>query len=308
MYDLIIIGAGPSGMSAAIYGSRGGLKVAMIEKEVPGGKVMKTSDIENWPGVASIKGPDLAFEMFNHAQKFGAEFIYGNVIDIIDEGTIKKVKTSDNTLYETLAVIIATGTKERKIGIKGEDEYYGKGVSYCAVCDGALYKNKPIAVIGGGNSALEEALYLTRFASKIYLIHRRDEFRAEDIIVNNIKNNKVIELKLKYIPLEINGNNTVNQIVIKNVVNNEVENLEVNAVFPFIGLDPESRFASRLNITNERGYVVTNSEMETDVKGIFAAGDVIEKNLRQIVTASSDGAIAANKVIQYIDELKKNNK
>jgi thioredoxin reductase (NADPH) len=305
MYDLIIIGAGPAGMSAAIYASRGGLKVAMIEKEVPGGKVMKTGDIENWPGVELIKGPDLAYEMFNHSQKFGAEYLYGNVIDIIDDGKIKKIKTAEGVFYEAYAVIIATGTKERKIGIKGEDEFYGKGVSYCAVCDGALYKNKPIAVVGGGNSALEESLFLTRFASKIYLIHRRDEFRAEEIIVNKVRNNKIIELKLKYIPLEIIGDDNVKQIVIKNVETNEVETLEVSAVFPFIGLDPESRFAARLNIINDRGYIVANSDMETSIKGIYAAGDVLDKNLRQIVTASSDGAIAASKAIHYIDEIKK---
>jgi thioredoxin reductase (NADPH) len=306
MYDLIIIGAGPAGLSAAIYASRGGLKVALLEKEAPGGKVIKTAEIENWPGVKSIQGPDLAYEMFDHAQKFGAEYLYGNVVDIIDEGQIKKVVCEDKTTYEAYAVIIATGTKERKLGIKGEDKLYGRGLSYCAVCDGALYKNQPMAVIGGGNSALEEALYLTRFTTKLYLIHRRDQFRAEEIVVKHVKVNPAIKFKLKYVPVEILGDDKVTGIIIKNVETNETETLEVSAVFPFIGLDPESHFASNLNITNERGYILANEKMETTVKGIFVAGDVLEKELRQIVTASSDGAIAANSAIAYIDELKRN--
>ena len=307
MYDLLIIGAGPAGLTAAIYASRGGLKVAMLEKLAPGGKVIKTADIENWPGFKSIQGPDLAMDLFEHAQNFGAEYLYGNVVDIIDNGITKKVICEDGNEYEAYAVIIATGTKERKIGIKGEEELYGKGVSYCAVCDGALFKNKPMAVIGGGNSALEEALYLTKFTNELYLIHRRDQFRAEEIVVKYVKANPSIKLKLKYVPVEILGKDNITGIVIKNLETDELETLEVSAVFPFVGQDPESNFAAKLNITNERGYIIGNEEMETSVKGVYVAGDVLEKSLRQIVTASSDGAIAANNAIAYIDNLKRDN-
>lgn len=304
IYDVIIIGAGPGGMSAAVYASRSNLKTLLLDKDAPGGKMLKTSEVENWPGMVHVTGPDLAFQMFEHSTSFGAVYEYGNVQDILNEGKIKKVVCEDQT-YETYAVIIATGTKERKIGIPGEDEFYGKGVSYCAVCDGALYKNKEIMVIGGGNSALEEALYLTKFVQKVYLVHRREDFRAEEFIIDNVKKNSKIELVLKSIPLEILGNQTVERVKIKNIESNQEKIISVSAVFPFVGLDPESRFAVRLGICNDFGYINSDQRMMTSIEGIYAVGDVKVKELRQIVTACSDGAIAANHASHYIDKIKR---
>lgn len=303
MYDVIIIGAGPAGLTAALYASRAELSVLILDKDAPGGKLLKTAEVENYPGTKAITGPDMAMQWFEHATSFGATFDYGNVQDVIDLGKTKKVIT-DVGEYETYAVIIATGTKERLIGVPGEDELYGKGVSYCAVCDGAFFKGKNMAVIGGGNSALEEALFLAKLGKKIYLVHRRTGFRAEPGIIKQVQNTANIEMRLEYIPTAINGSDKVESLAIENVVTHEKEVLDVAAVFPFIGADPESRFASRLGITNEQGYIVTNEKMETKIPGIYGAGDVNNKVLRQIVTAGNDGSIAAIEASHYIDHIK----
>lgn len=301
-YDVVIIGAGPGGMSAAVYASRSGLKTLMLDRDAPGGKLMKTAEVENYLGFKHITGPDLAVSMFEHSTAFGAIYDYGNVMDIIDEGKIKKVVT-DQATYSTYAVIIATGTKERKVGVPGEDDFYGKGISYCAVCDGALYKGKDMVVIGGGNSALEESVYLANFARKIYIIHRRNEFRAEEHIIERVKNEPKIELVLKYIPVSFNGTNSIESITIEHVDTHERRTISTAVIFPFIGLDPESRFATRLGVTNEAGYIPVTPNMETKIPGIYAIGDITDKGLRQIITASGDGAIAANQVNRYIDHL-----
>jgi thioredoxin reductase (NADPH) len=201
-------------------------------------------------------------------------------------------------------VLIASGTIERKMNIPGEDEFYGKGVSYCAVCDGALYTNKPMMVIGGGNSALQEALYLTRFSDRVYLSHRRNEFRGEEHLANQVRNHPRIHLLLRRIPAEIKGDKAVKQMILKNLDTNELETYNVDVVFPFIGLDAATDFIKELGILDSNGYVSVDHDLQTTIPGIFAAGDVIEKHLRQILTASSDGAIAANAAIKYIDNLK----
>lgn len=307
IYDLIIIGAGPAGMSASVYASKANLKTLMIEKDFPGGKVVNTSFIENWPGYKRVEGYKLATEMFEHSTAYGTQFKQDRVLDIKSDGIIKEVVCEKQT-FKTYAVIIATGTKERKIGIPGEDEFYGRGVSYCAVCDGSLYKDKDMVVIGGGNSALQESLYLTNFAKKIYLVHRRDQFRAEDQLVDAIKNHPKIELLLNFNPIRVNGDKYVTSVDIKSNKTDEEMTIETEVVFPFIGADPESRFTSRLDIIDQNGYLKINDLMETDIPGIYGAGDVNKKGLRQIVTAVNDGAIAAMNAYHYIKKIQKENK
>lgn len=295
-FDLVIIGGGPAGLSAAIYGSRAGLSVAIIESWAPGGKLVKTSHIENYPGIASVEGPTLAMNMMEHALGLGAEYVAAEVLSIDD----KKVICNDDTTYVGKAIIIATGTVERKLNIPGEERNTGRGVSYCAICDGAFFKNKVVTVIGGGNSAIEEALYLTQFASKVN-IFVRNELRAELGLQEEAMNNEKIEIVKKIVPLEIlDDGKKVCAIKVKNVVTNEVFDVETSAVFPYVGADPVTSFASHLGICNEQGYILTNEEMETSVEGIFAAGDVRKKTIRQVVTAANDGAIAAQSAFHYI--------
>lgn len=298
--DLIIIGAGPAGMTAAVYASRAGLNTIMLEAGAPGGKLVKTYEISNWPGIKSTSGYQLASDMFEHSTTFGAEYVYGNVIEIKD-GELKTVICDDGNIYKAKAVIVATGTQERLLNIPKELENIGRGVSYCAVCDGAFFTDEEIAVIGGGNAALEEALYLTQFASKVYVVMRRDVFRADDIVVNEVKNNDKIELVQKYIPLAIEDDgNKVSQLILENVETKAQRILNVKGIFPYIGADPVTAFLKDLNVLNERGYMQVNEHMETSVAGIYGAGDVREKVLRQVVTAVNDGAIAAQDAFHKI--------
>lgn len=295
-FDLVIIGGGPAGLSAAIYGARAGLSVAVIEFWAPGGKLVKTSHIENYPGIASIEGPTLAMNMMEHAMGLGAEYVAAEVLSI--EG--KKVVCNDDTTYVGKAIIIATGTVERKLNIPGEEKNTGRGVSYCAICDGAFFKDKVVTVIGGGNSAIEEAIYLTQFASKVN-IFVRNELRAELSLQEEAMNHEKIEIVKKIVPLEIiDDGKKVTAIKVKNVLTEEVYDVETSAVFPYVGADPVTSFATDLGICDETGYIVTNEEMATSAEGIFAAGDVRKKTIRQVVTAANDGAIAAQSAFHYI--------
>lgn len=297
IFDLVIIGAGPAGMSAAIYASRAGLKTLMIEMGAPGGKLVKTHEISNYPGIENINGAALAMQMFNHSTSFSAQYVYGNVVDIID-GDTKKVICEDAT-YECKSVIIASGTQEKLLGIKGEEENVGRGVSYCAVCDGAFFMDEEVAVIGAGNAALEEALYLTQFASKVHIIMRRDVFRADEIVVNKIKENEKIVLHQKYQPIEVvSTNNKVSGLMITS--SEETKTIDVKGVFPYIGAIPMTHFINDLDILDEHKYIVVNEHMETKCKGIYGAGDVCQKGLRQVVTAVNDGAIAAQHAFHQI--------
>lgn len=298
-YDVIVIGAGPAGMTAAVYASRAGLKTAMLEKMAPGGKLVKTYEIANWPGITEINGADLAFKMFEHSTHFGAEYLYGDVVEI-KEGSVKEIICADGTSYYAKTIIIATGTQERLLNIPGEKEYTGKGVSYCAVCDGSFFKDKVVTVIGGGNSALEESLYLTQFASKVNIVIRRDIFRAEPIIQKQIEENDKIVVIKKHIPKEILGEDKVSGIVLEDVDTHKKTVLDTAAVFPYVGADPCTDFVKKLPILDERGYIVVNTNMETAISGIYGAGDVVVKNLRQVVTAASDGAIAAQRAFHFI--------
>ena len=299
-YDVIIIGAGPAGMTAAVYASRAGLKTAMLEKAAPGGKMIKTYEIQNWPGIKEINGADLAFQMFEHSTHFGAEYLYGDVEKIID-GPIKQVVCADGQIYKAPAVIIATGTRERLLNIPNEKELTGKGVSYCAVCDGSFFRDQPVTVIGGGNSALEESLYLTQFASAVRIVIRRDVFRAEPIIQQAIEQNPKIKIIRSHVPVEIlEQDGKVGGIVLKNVHDGKLTTLDTKAVFPYIGADPCTEFAQDLGILDEHGYILVNANMETTRPGIYGVGDVTAKTLRQVVTAASDGAIAAQQAFHQL--------
>lgn len=299
-YELIIIGSGPAGMSAAVYAGRSGLKCAMIEENAPGGKMIKTAEIANYPGIKQANGADLAFQMYDHSISFGCESLF-NKVEKIEDGEIKKVICADGTIYETEAIIIATGTKERLMNIPNEKELTGKGVSYCAVCDASFYRDKVVTVIGGGNSAIEEAVYLTQFAQTVNIVIRRDVFRADKIAVEKALANPKINVIKKNIPISIlETDGKVSGLVIENVDTKEQTTIETSGIFPYIGADPCTEMCEGLDILNEKGYIKVNTDMSTNVKGIYGAGDVCDKVLRQVVTATNDGAIAAQSAFHYI--------
>ncbi len=304
IYDVIIAGAGPAGMTAAVYASRGNLSTLMIERGMPGGQMANTEEIENYPGFDRILGPELSTKMFEHAKKFGAEYAYGEVKKIIDEGDIKVVQT-DKTDYKARAVIVATGAEYKKLGVPGEAELTGRGVSYCAVCDGAFFKNRELVVIGGGDSAVEEAVYLTRFASKVTIIHRRDKLRAQKILQERAFKNEKIDFIWDHVVKSFNGENgKLASVTIEHTKTGEQREFKADGAFIYIGMVPLNQCVAHLGITNDDGYIVTNEEMETNIPGIFAAGDVREKSLRQIVTATGDGSLAAQNAQQYVERLK----
>ncbi len=301
MIDLIIIGAGPAGLSACLYASRAGLDVMMLDAGAPGGKLNVSAEIENWPGQKKKTGPELAYEMYEHALSFGGKQEYGEVTKIIDHNDFKEVITNEKS-YQAKAVLIATGTKERKMGIPLEEELTGHGVSYCAVCDGPFFKGEEVAVIGGGNSALEEAVYLTKFVNHVHLIVRRDVFRADKIIQEHVLSNDKIKIHFLKKPHHIIAkDNKVDKLAIEDSNTGELSELLVKAVFPFVGLDPITEFVKDLDITDEHGYIITDETMQTKVSGIYAAGDVRKKVLRQVVTATNDGAIAGQQIAHYLE-------
>ncbi len=300
VYDLIIIGAGPAGMTAAIYGSRANLSVLMLEKKFPGGQMLSTGEIENYTGYEEVSGPDLAEKMFEHSKKFGTEFSFGEITNISFEDNIKILETSTNK-YKAKSVIIATGTEARLLGIPGETEFSSKGVSYCAVCDGAFYRNKNVVVIGGGDSAVEEALYLSNIVNKVTIIHRRDELRAQKILQERAFEKSNIEFIWDSIPISIFGERKVSGIEIQNVKTKEVSKIETDGVFIYIGMNPQTAIFKKLGILDEYGYVISNEHLETKIQGIFVAGDVRQKEIRQVVTAASDGAISAQSAYKYVE-------
>ena len=301
-YDVIIVGAGPAGMTAAVYASRANLSTIMIERGMPGGQMANTADVENFPGFDIITGPDLSTKMFSHAQKFGAEYAYGDIKNITIEGDDKIVDLGDKQL-KAKVVIIATGAEYKKIGVPGEAELGGRGVSYCAVCDGAFFKQKNLVVIGGGDSAVEEGVYLTKFADKVTIIHRRDKLRAQKILQDRAFKNDKIDFIWNSTLQSINEKDgKVGSVTLLDNEGNESV-VETDGVFVYIGMQPLTKPFEHLGITDETGYIVTNEEMETSIPGIFAAGDVRQKKLRQIVTATGDGSIAAQNAQHYIESL-----
>ncbi|WP_173915663.1 thioredoxin-disulfide reductase [Halobacillus sp. Marseille-Q1614] len=303
IYDVIIAGAGPAGMTAAVYTSRANLDTLMIERGIPGGQMANTEDVENYPGFESILGPDLSNKMFEHAKKFGAEYAYGDIKEIKD-GKEYKTVIAGTKEYKARSVIITTGAQYKELGVPGEKELGGRGVSYCAVCDGAFFRDKELVVVGGGDSAVEEGVYLTRFASKVTIVHRRDELRAQKILQDRAFDNKKIDFIWNTEVKSINEENgKVGSVTLHNNKSGEEYEFKTDGTFIYIGMNPLSGPFKTLGITNDQGYIETDERMETKVPGIFAAGDIREKELRQIVTATGDGSIAAQSSQHYIENL-----
>ncbi|GAB1402454.1 thioredoxin-disulfide reductase [Elusimicrobiota bacterium] len=302
IYDTIIIGGGPAGLTSAIYSSRARLTTLIIEKAGCGGQIAITDFLENYPGFETgINGFELTSKMEQQARGFGTEIVYGEVLSIETQETLKKVVLADKT-YITKTIIIASGSNFKKLGIKGEAEFIGKGVSYCATCDGPFFKNKDVAVIGGGDSALQEALFLTKFVNKVFLIHRRDKFRATQILQERVANEPKIEVVFDGTVEEIEGNNVIEKVKIKNVKTGNVKEIAVNGVFVFIGWTPNTKFIAQNKIAlDENGYIITDDKMKTSLEGVFACGDVRKKILRQVVTATGDGATASISAQNYIE-------
>ena len=301
-YDVIIVGSGPAGLTAAIYASRANLKTMILEADTPGGKLTKTYEIENYPGIVKISGVDLAMQMMEHSTAFGAEMNYEGVDSIEKRDGCLAVNTNAGNTYTARAVIVASGTKERTLQLPRAEEFTGRGISYCAVCDGAFYRNKDVTVIGGGNSALEESLYLTQLVNKVNIVIRRDVFRAEPKVVEKVRNNPKINIITKSLPESlVIEDNKIKGLVIKNVDSGELTTVDCEGIFPYIGADPATGFLKDLGVLNEAGYMVVNASMETCVKGLYGAGDVVAKDLRQVVTATNDGAIAANAAARAIN-------
>lgn len=299
--ELVIIGGGPAGMTAAIYGRRAGLDVLLLERGATGGQINTTEEIENWPGVQHATGPELGNMFREHVLKFKTEIRSVEVkkVELRDDS---KIVVTDKGEIKAEAVIIATGAYFRRLGCPGEAELIGQGVSYCAVCDGAFFEDEVIAVVGGGNTAVEEGVYLTKFASKVYIIHRRDEFRADRAAIERALANPKIEPIWNSVVEKVEGNGMVENLVLKNVKTNEISNLPVAGVFMFVGQSPYDECVRGLVKAAKDGWIIVNEGMETSVEGIFAAGDVCNKQLRQVVTAASDGAIAALSASAYINE------
>ncbi|UNB45763.1 thioredoxin-disulfide reductase [Staphylococcus coagulans] len=302
-YDVAIIGAGPAGMTAAVYASRANLKTVMIERGVPGGQMANTEEVENFPGFEMISGPDLSNKMFDHSKKFGAEYKYGDIKGIEDKGDYKVIDLGTSEI-EATAVIIATGAEYKKIGVPGEEQLGGRGVSYCAVCDGAFFKNKNVYVVGGGDSAVEEGTYLTKFADKVTIVHRRDQLRAQKILQDRAFKNEKIDFIWNHTLKSVNEKDgKVGSLTLVSTVDGTEQTVDADGLFVYIGMKPLTQPFENLGITNEAGYIVANPDMSTAVKGIYVAGDVREKGLRQIVTATSDGSIAAESVQAYVESL-----
>ena len=304
IYDVIIVGAGPAGLTAAVYTSRGNLSTLMLERGAPGGQMASTEDIENYPGFDHILGPDLSTKMFDHARKFGADYAYGDVTDIVDGEEYKTIFVGKKE-YKARTIIISTGAEYKKMGIPGEEELTGRGVSYCAVCDGAFFRQKEIIVVGGGDSAVEEGAYLTRFADKVTVIHRRDELRAQKIIQDRAFANEKMEFIWNTTLKQVNEKDgKIGSVTLLSTVDGSEKEFETDGMFVYIGMDPLTAPFEKLGILDANGYIETNEIMETKIPGIYAAGDVREKLLRQIVTATGDGSVAAQAAQQYIVELK----
>lgn len=302
MYDTMIIGAGPAGMTAALYAARSNLKVALLERGIYGGQMNNTAEIENYPGYARISGPELAEKMFEPLENLGVEHLFGQVEKIEDHGDFKKIITEDE-VFETKTVILAPGANHRHLGVPGEEEYNSRGVSYCAVCDGAFFRDEDLLVVGGGDSAVEEAIFLTRFAKSVTIVHRRDQLRAQKLLQERAFANEKISFIWDSVVKEIKGDDRrVASVVFENVKTGQSSESDFGGVFVYVGLDPVSDFVKDLGICDEAGWIVTDQHMKTAIDGIYAIGDVRQKDLRQITTAVGDGAVVGQEVYKYITE------
>lgn len=302
VYDVVILGGGPAGLSAAIYAARGNAKTAVIDISMFGGQPSNYLELENYPALGKIGGYDMMEKFEEHADMFNIDKYPMQEIENIDLVSSTKTIETKEAIFETQTLIIATGAQAKKLGIPGEKEFLGRGVSYCAVCDGAFYRDKVVAVVGGGNAAVEEGCYLTKFAKKVYIIHRRDQLRADKIVQERAFNNEKVEFIYDTIPVEIKGEDGVKTFVLKNVKTNETFELETDGVFPYIGFAPNVDHINAQLEQNEAGFIVTNDRMETSVKGVYAIGDVRTTPLRQVITAAADGAVAGCYAVRYLEE------
>jgi len=303
-YDIVIVGGGPGGLTAGLYGARARRKTVVLEKYLPGGQIANTEEVEDYPGFEHISGGELAMKMTEHAKKFGLEIESEEVVEVYVDGDDRVARCASGNLYRAKAIILSTGGSPVKLNVPGEEEYAGKGVSYCAICDGAFFKGQVIAVVGGGDAAVEEAVFLTKYGSKVYIIHRRDKLRAQKIIQKRAFDNPKIEIIWDTVVESINGDgNKVTNLTLKNVKTGEQSTLEVGAIFVFIGFHPNSDITREPLKKDEGGYIITDEKMETSISGIFACGDVRAQLVRQITNAVGDGTTAAVAAEKYIEEL-----
>ena len=300
MYDIIIVGAGPAGLSAAVYGLRAGKSVLLLEKESYGGQIINTPEIENYPGIKKISGYEFAENLYQQAVDLGAEIVFEAVTAIETEEDIKKVFTAQNE-YLCKTVILATGATHRKLGIEREEELIGKGVSYCATCDGMFFKGKDVAVAGGGNTALQDALFLSNYCRKVYLIHRREEFRGEKRLEAALREKDNIEFVLNCQVTALNGEKTLTSVTVRDKNTEKEKELSVSGIFIAVGQEPQSQIVQNMIDTDEGGYIISGEECYTNCSGIFTAGDCRTKSLRQLAPAVSDGAVAALKACEYME-------
>lgn len=299
MYDIIIIGAGTAGMTSAIYARRAGKSVLVIEKSVFGGQIIYSENVENYPGIQNVSGADFAMNLYSQASRLGAKFVIESVSEITD-GEIKTVVTNKNK-YESKSIIIATGVKNRKLGLVNEEKFIGRGISFCAVCDGSFYKSKTVAVVGGGNTALQDALYLSNNCEKVYLIHRRDTFRGESSLVRAVSSKENIELVLNSEVASISGEEKLSEIVVRNKLTQEETTLKISGLFEAVGQIPDNAVFADVVDLDSNGFIVADESCRTNKDGIFAAGDCRTKEVRQLTTAAADGAVAAIKASEYTD-------
>ncbi len=303
--DLLIIGGGPAGITAAIYAARAKMKMLLFENQLLGGQVRNSNTIENYPGYKSISGAELADIMIEQAKELGAEIDEFNLINNIFLSDEEKLIETKKTMYKPKAVIIATGATPRKLPVPNEEKFSGKGIHYCAICDGAMYEGSIVGVVGGGNAALEEALFLTKFAERVIMIRRYDYFKGEKATIDEVLNNPKIEVMYNWDLVNVEGEGFVERAIIKNMNTDEEREIKLDAVFGHIGTEPKTEYFKNFIKLTSKGYIITDDSMQTNIKGVYAAGDVREKRFRQITTAVSDGTIAALSAEKYIAEMSK---
>lgn len=301
MYDIIVVGAGTAGLTAAIYGQRAGKSVLLLEEGMYGGQIINSPEIENYPGIPKVSGYQFAMNLYEQATSLGAKLETGKVIELQEQGDIKRVITND-AIYDCGAVILATGVKKQNLGIDREETLIGRGISYCAACDGAFFKEKKVAVVGGGNTALGDADYLANACEQVYLIHRREEFRGDDSLVQRVKKRDNVTFLLNTVVEKLVGEERLEQIQIRNTVTEESWELELSGLFVAVGQKPENQAFQTLIALDDSGYIIASEDCKTNVPGIFAAGDCRTKVLRQLTTAAADGAVAAMTACEYLNQ------
>jgi thioredoxin reductase (NADPH) len=305
IHDLVIVGGGPGGLTAAIYAMRAAMKTVLIEKSIPGGQMAMTDDVENYPGFERIGGAELSMKFAEHAQAFGLEIVSQEVVAVVPGIGHHTVKLADGTAYKTHAVVIGTGGSPRKLNVPGEDDYYGQGVSYCGVCDGFFFRGKTVVVVGGGDTAVEEALYLSKLAKQVYVVHRRDALRAGMILQQRLKNDCNAEILWNSVVTEIHaGDNGVNAVTLKDTRTEETRELATDGVFIFVGYNPNNQLVPEGTRMNPEGYVVTDDKCETSTPGIYVIGDLREKYAKQVILAAADGCLAALAAAHYVETRK----